>query len=212
MPIKVVFLDCDGTLTTAKSSWEYLHRRLDLWTENADAYQRLFRAGEIDYYEFCHRDALLWKGLSAPKVSEVVREIPYQEGAGEAVALLKRLGALTIIVSSGLSVLVNRVKEDLGIDMAFSNELVSRAGHLTGEVKINVEYGRKGLLVKEVLHDLGLEAQQASAIGDGDGDGGMFEAVALPLHLCTNGRADSGRRNLTIRTFSEAVSVIRNYV
>ena len=53
MATKIVFLDCDGTLTKVKSSWEYLHRRLELWTENADEYQELFRQGRIDYHEFC---------------------------------------------------------------------------------------------------------------------------------------------------------------
>ncbi|MCX5802835.1 MAG: hypothetical protein NTU69_04770 [Proteobacteria bacterium] len=50
MPIIIAFLDCDGTLTKVKSSWEYLHRRLGLWKNNADSYQKLFREGEIDYY------------------------------------------------------------------------------------------------------------------------------------------------------------------
>jgi phosphoserine phosphatase len=57
MPIKIVFFDCDGTLTKVKSSWEYLHRRLELWTDKADAYQVLFREGKIDYNEFCRKDA-----------------------------------------------------------------------------------------------------------------------------------------------------------
>ncbi len=47
MPIKVVFFDCDGTLTKTKSSWEYLHRRLNLWTKNADAYQAFFRKEKL---------------------------------------------------------------------------------------------------------------------------------------------------------------------
>ena len=46
MPIKVVFFDCDGTLTKTKSSWEYLHRRLNLWTKNADTYQALIPRGK----------------------------------------------------------------------------------------------------------------------------------------------------------------------
>ncbi len=78
MATRIVFLDCDGTLTTVKSSWEYLHRRLNLWNGNADEYQTLFRQGVIDYREFCRRDALLWRGLSVGDLKSMIGEIPYQ--------------------------------------------------------------------------------------------------------------------------------------
>jgi phosphoserine phosphatase len=191
MPIKVVFFDCDGTLTKTRSSWEYLHRRLNLWTKNADAYQALFREGKIDYNEFCRRDALLWKGLPVSMVNQLTGEITYQENAAAVVNALKQSGIFTVIISSGLSFLVNRVKEELSIDMAFSNELTSLAGLLTGNIKINVEYNRKGPLVREVLGKLGLQREDASAVGDGDGDRGMFDEVALPIGF-TDGRGFSG--------------------
>lgn len=183
MPIKVVFLDCDGTLTKVRSSWEYLHRRLNLWTENADAYQTMFREGKIDYNEFCRRDAQLWKGLSVSTVCGLTSEIPCQENAAWAVDALKKMGIYTVIISSGLSFLVDRIKEALAIDMAFSNELISQAGLLTGDIKINVEYDQKGILVDQVLGALGLKKEESSAVGDGDGDRGMFDGVALPISL-----------------------------
>jgi phosphoserine phosphatase len=187
MPIKVVFFDCDGTLTKTKSSWEYLHRRLNLWTKNADTYQALFREGKIDYKEFCRRDAFLWRGLPVSMVSQLISEISYQENAAGVVGALKKSGIFTVIISSGLSLLVDRVKNDLSIDMAFSNELISRAGLLTGDIKINVEYNQKGALVKKVLDFLGLQKEEASAVGDGDGDKGMFDEVALPIGFANNG-------------------------
>jgi phosphoserine phosphatase len=187
MPIKVVFFDCDGTLTKTKSSWEYLHRRLNLWTKNADTYQALFREGKIDYREFCRRDASLWRGLPVSMVSKLISEISYQENAGGVVGTLKKSGIFTVIISSGLSLLVDRVKNELSVDMAFSNELTSRAGLLTGDIKINVEYNKKGALVREVLDFLGLQKEEASAVGDGDGDKGMFDEVALPIGFVNNG-------------------------
>jgi phosphoserine phosphatase len=212
MPIKVVFLDCDGTLTKVKSSWEYLHRRLNLWTENADAYQRLFREGKIDYHEFCRRDALLWKGLPLSAVYGVVGEISYRENAGGAVGELKKMGVLTIIISSGLSLLVDRVRADLSVDRAISNELVSQDGHLTGGVRINVEYNRKGPLVKKFLKGLGLRKEESAAVGDGDGDAGMFDEVILPISC----GADKGAlicpdRVRESRTLMGAVEIIRGY-
>ena len=212
MPIKVVFFDCDGTLTKTKSSWEYLHRRLNLWTKNADTYQALFREGKIDYNEFCRRDALLWRGLPVSMVYQLISEISYQENAAGVVGTLKKSGIFTVIISSGLSLLVDRVKKDLSIDMAFSNELVSRAGLLTGDIKINVEYNQKGPLVREVLEVLGLQKEEASAVGDGDGDRGMFDEVALPIGFVADGDFPGcpGHTSLA-HSLDDVVRFIRGY-
>lgn len=187
MSIKIVFFDCDGTLTKVKSSWEFLHRRLGLWDNRADEYQRLFRDGKISYDEFCRRDALLWGGLPVQKVAETIAEIPYNHGCREAVSLIKGLGIITVIVSSGLSILVEKVQKKVGADMAFSNELVAQEGVLTGEVRIQVEHNQKGRLIKKVLASAGLTQENACAVGDGEGDLGMFEEVGLPVgfHPCT---------------------------
>ena len=190
MALKAVFLDCDGTLTTVRSSWEYLHRRLGLWTDKADEYQELFRAGEIDYHEFCRRDALLWKGLSTSHLHSVISEIPYQPGARELVRRFKKAGIITAIVSTGLTALVEKVREDLSIDLSFSNDLLEAGGVLTGEILINVEYDMKGPIVRRILGELGVSFDEASAIGDGEGDRGMFEEVGLPVGFRMNGNRD----------------------
>ncbi|HOE17579.1 MAG TPA: HAD-IB family phosphatase [Syntrophorhabdaceae bacterium] len=188
MSIKIVFFDCDGTLTKEKSSWEFLHRRLGLWNNRADMYQRLFKEGAIDYHEFCKRDALLWRGMPVADVARVVREIPYQDGAWESIRSIKDMGITTFIVSTGLSVLVDLVKSELSIDGAVSNELLSKDGVLTGEVKINVEYDKKGSLVGTLLGQKGFVKKDACAVGDGEGDVAMFEAVGLPIGFNPNER------------------------
>ena len=179
--MKIVFLDCDGTLTTVKSSWEYLHRRLGLWDNNADEFQRLFREGKIDYYEFCKRDALAWKGLPLEQVMAVIQEIPYHEGVRELTDWLQAEGILSVILSTGLSFLVERVKKELGITRALSNDVLVHENRLTGEIKIHVEHDNKGYWVERILRELGIVPNDAAAIGDGEGDKGMFESVGLSI-------------------------------
>lgn len=188
MAIKVAFFDCDGTLTQVKSSWEYLHRRLNIWDNNADHYQTLFRAGVIDYHEFCRRDALLWRGLPVGKVMEVLGDIPYQHDSYQTIRALKEKGIVTVILSTGLSLLVDKVRKDLGIDLSLSNELLFEKGRLTGEIRINVDYDRKERIVEAVLGRIGFHRDEACAVGDGEGDAGMFEAVGLSIgfHLEEN--------------------------
>ena len=186
MPIKIVFFDCDGTLTTVKSSWEYLHRMLNIWDNNADRYQYEFRKGMIDYGEFCKRDALLWKGVNVSKVMEVLDKIPYHEGVKETIDALRVRGIYMVIISTGLSLLVNRVKKDLAIDMAFSNNLLVYDGVLSGEVRVNVVFNEKDRYVKRVLEGLNITPEEACAVGDGEGDKGMFEMVGLPVFFSSS--------------------------
>jgi phosphoserine phosphatase len=181
MSLKIVFLDCDGTLTTVKSSWEYLHRKLGLWDNHADEFQRLFREGKIDYYEFCRRDALAWKGLFVERVMEVIDEIPYHDGARELADWLQAEDIPSVILSTGLSFLVERVRKELGITRALSNDVLVHEGRLTGEIKIHVEHDNKGYWVQRILRELDIAPGDAAAIGDGEGDRDMFESVGLSI-------------------------------
>ena len=138
--MRIVFFDCDGTLTDVKSSWQYLHERLGLWDELADAFQSRFRAGEIDYEEFCRRDAELWKGLPAETVRGILREIGFQPGVKETVGALREMGIETVILSTGLSFLVDRIRKELGITLAIANELIVEEGLLSGRIRINVQH------------------------------------------------------------------------
>ncbi len=181
MAIRIVFFDCDGTLTTVKSSWQYLHERLQLWDKNADEYQRLFRAGKIDYDEFCRRDAALWKGLPEERVRRLIDEIPYHQGVRETVQGLKAAGIITVILSTGLEFLVKRAQAELGVDIAVANGLSVSDGVITGDIRINVEHDHKGFWVKKILGEKGLTKEEAAAVGDGEGDQGMFEEVGLSI-------------------------------
>jgi phosphoserine phosphatase len=203
MGVKIVFFDCDGTLTTVKSSWQYLHERLDLWDGNADEFQRLFRAGEIDYTEFCRRDAALWKGLPERRVLDIVGEIPYHDGVRETMETLKSEGIRTVVLSTGLSFLVERVRSELEMDAAVANDVVVEGGVLTGEIRLKVAHDEaagadsrgpgcagifqvqdKGYWVRSILRRYGLTKAEAAAVGDSEGDRSMFReaGVAVGYH------------------------------
>jgi phosphoserine phosphatase len=181
MAVRIVFFDCDGTLTNVKSSWQHVHERLNLWDENADQFQKLFRAGIIGYQEFCARDASLWKGIPVGQVLGIMDEITYREGVKETVRALSAEGIATVILSTGLSLLVDKAREDLGMTFAMANELVARGGMLTGEIKINVDHDQKGLWVRKILSGMSLRKDEAAAVGDSEGDQGMFEEVGLAI-------------------------------
>jgi phosphoserine phosphatase len=212
MAIKVVFFDCDGTLTKVKSSWEYLHRRLNVWDNNADHYQALFRAGKIDYHEFCRRDALLWRGLPVSRVVDMLHNIVYQEGSGEIVGAFKKRGVHTVILSTGLSFLVEKVRNDLGVDRALSNELLSEGGYLNGKIRINVDYDKKGAIVERILKEVGATREESCALGDGEGDAGMFEAVGLAIRLHPHDTtAGTAHRIIHCKSLGDVIGIVEKY-
>jgi HAD superfamily phosphoserine phosphatase-like hydrolase len=117
---KLALFDLDGTLTRERSAWEYLHRHLGVWEGNAEKYQEAFLRGEIDYTRFCELDAAVWKGMKVSAVQQILREIPLYEGVDELVKYLKSRGIRLGIISSGLSLLSDWMREKYGFDYAMS--------------------------------------------------------------------------------------------
>ena len=68
---------------------------------------------------------------------ELAKDLPLMPGAKELCTALKRAGWKMIAVSGGFTIITDRLKEDLGIDRIFSNELVFKDGKLE-DVIMNV--------------------------------------------------------------------------
>jgi phosphoserine phosphatase len=173
MPSLIV-LDVDGTLTKVRSSWQYLHENLGIWDGKAEEYQEVFRRGEITYREFCELDADLWGGIPLEDVLAVIETIGYRENIEDFFSTLNGKARKFALVSTGLGYLVNRVKDKFGIDYAFSNHLLDDGKYLTGEVRIDVDWGDKPAIVKGIKDKLSLRREEVVIMGDSDGDVGMF--------------------------------------
>ena len=163
------------------------------------------------YKEFCRRDAELWRGLREERVREILNDIPYHPGVEETLEALRDEGVETVIVSTGLAMLVERVSHELGITRAIANELVVEEGVLSGDIRINVQHDdherahrgvtpeagpddrapslsgiprrelHKGEWVRQILKEMDVGKEEAAAVGDGEGDLAMFEAVGLAI-------------------------------
>jgi phosphoserine phosphatase len=81
------------------------------------------------------------------------------------------------IVSTGLSLLAERVRRELRLDHAVANEIVLRDGAVTGEVIIRVPHGGKGAALAEFCGAFGLVPGEVAAVGDTEGDLAMFRAA-----------------------------------
>lgn len=151
-----------------------MHEELGLWTSRADQYQERFRAGEISYEEFCRLDALEWQGLSESRLRGICDRIPFHPGAKEMARALRGAGLRLGIVSTGLSILAERVRSELGFDHSSANHLEIRDGRLSGGIRIDVGHGGKDRAFLSFCRRYGLDAGAVAAVGDTEGDISMF--------------------------------------
>jgi phosphoserine phosphatase len=178
---RAVIFDVDGTLTPVRSVWQHIHESLGLWEREARKHQDAFERGEIGYEEFCARDAAHWRGMTEAELRAITDRIPYRPGARECVAAIRDAGLLVGVVSTGLTLLVERVHRDLDLAYAIGNRLLARHGRLTGEVKVNVEHDRKGEAVDLFCGQFGVDYREVVTVGDGEGDISMFEHSGISI-------------------------------
>jgi len=178
---KLALFDLDGTLTRERSAWEYLHRRLGVWEGNAEKYQEAFLRGEIDYHRFCELDAAVWKGMEVPAVQRILREIPLYEGIEGLVGYLKSRGVKLGIISSGLSLLSDWIREKHGFDYAVANELGMTDGVLDGTIRIHVHYDQKAKWVREARRRFKAGKEEILAVGDSSGDITLFQMAGFSI-------------------------------
>lgn len=178
---RAVLFDLDGTLTDPASVWKYLHERLQLWGAGADRYQEEFRNTRISYQEFCARDAACWRGMPISKLRAFADEIDLRPGAHELIAFLRARNLLIGVVSTGLTLLADRVSRELQMDFCIANHLITEGGRVTGEVEIRVEHGRKDLPVSLFCKRFSILPEQVVAVGDSEGDLSMFRTVGFSI-------------------------------
>jgi len=171
---RAVLFDLDGTLTPVRSVWQYIHEALGEWQGEAEQHQGAFRGGAITYEEFCARDAAHWKGRREADLRAIADGIPYRRQVKQAMAVVRATGALAGVVSTGLTLLAERVHLELDLAFTIANRLVALRGVLTGEVKVNVEHGRKEEAVDLFCRQFGVEPRDIISVGDSEGDISMF--------------------------------------
>jgi len=88
------------------------------------------------------------RGLRYDTCKQVADELPIMTGAKETCRVLKAAGWKLLAVSGGFTIMTDRLKEELGLDYVYSNELVFKDGKLD-DVRIHVTSDKaKSALVK----------------------------------------------------------------
>ncbi|MBL4797731.1 MAG: phosphoserine phosphatase SerB [Oleispira sp.] len=177
---RLVAFDMDSTLIEAEVIDE-LAAAAGVGEQVAEITERAMR-GEIDFTESFHERVALLKGLSGDVLQEIAERLPVTEGAERLIRNLKSLGYTTVILSGGFNYFGNYLKDKLGIDYVFANELDMEDGVVTGKVTgIVVDGNRKAQLLREIAEKEGIRLEQTIAVGDGANDLPMLSIAGLGI-------------------------------
>jgi len=153
--------------------------------EEVSKITQLAMQGELDFFESLTTRVKLLKGLDLKVVDEVCKNLPYMNGAKEAIEGLKVKGYKVVVFSGGFRNATGYAKDILGYDIDFSNVLHIKDGKLTGLVGGDMMFDfSKGDMIQRIQKFLGVSRADTIVVGDGANDRSMFAHADLRVAFC----------------------------
>jgi phosphoserine phosphatase len=169
----------DGVLVDIDSSWSYVHSAFKVGKNDNFSNYLL---GKFDYREFMRRDIRLWGRVNINAIKEILARLRIMKGAKQSVAELKKAGCFTAIISSGISILADRIQKTVGIDYSLANGLVvDENGMLTGEGEEVVPLLEKDTVLRKFAAQHQTCLENCAVIGDSRFDIQLFEIAGLSI-------------------------------
>ena len=169
-PHKLALFDMDSTLIEQEVIVELAKKagigeQVDTITESA-------MRGEIDFAESFTRRVALLKGLSSEVLEDIIaNHLTFSPGAKRLISALKNHGYYVVLVSGGFNYFAEYVKNSLGMDESYANDLDIADNLVTGEITSAIVDGkRKAEILKAVAQRLGIKLSETVAVGDGAND------------------------------------------
>ena len=147
--------------------------------------------GELDFPGALRRRVAALRGLPESSLLEgYEKRLKLTPGADALLTACKQHGVKVLLVSGGFTFFTDRVRDRLGIDFTRSNVLEIRSGpncgQLTGRM-VDQPWGdicdgeEKKRILLQTCAALGIEPQQAIAVGDGANDLPMMGEAGLSV-------------------------------
>jgi phosphoserine phosphatase len=136
--------------------------------------------GEMDFKESLRQRVRLLKGTPVSTLGEIAGDLQLTPGSEELIHHLKELGYKIALISGGFTYFTDVLKERLGFDYTFANELEIRDGVLTGEIVGDIiDAEAKGRIIYYLAELERISPDNIVAVGDGANDCLMIRNAGL---------------------------------
>ncbi len=137
---------------------------------------------EMDFSKSLRMRVSLLKGLKIKDLKSIAETIQLTKGSEELIASLKEMGFKVALISGGFTYFTDILKDRLGFDYAYGNELEIKMGRLTGKIKGSIiDAQRKAQIMDEICEREGISRDEVVAVGDGSNDRIMIANAGLGI-------------------------------
>jgi len=177
----LVAFDFDGTLSDSEMV-VLLGEQCGVAGEIDEITERAMN-DEIEYAESLRQRCALLEGLADEDAQAAFQQVRLREGAPEVIDALNSAGVHTAVLTGGFERGVQAALASAGVDVdtIVANRLPVDSGTLTGEVEGPLIEGTKDTAMESTAADLGLDASDTVAVGDGANDLPMLEVAGLAI-------------------------------
>ena len=138
--------------------------------------------GDIDWEEGLRRRVYALRGTRFQDAKVIGENLEIMPGAKDLCLALKNAGWKMVAVSGGFTIITDRLKKELGLDLIFSNELIFRNGILDDiDLKVTSD---KSLVVRPIIKQLGIKKEEIVVVVDGANDLKLFDIAGYTVGFC----------------------------
>lgn len=137
-------------------------------------------SGEMDFKESLRQRVRLLRGTPISTLEEIAGDLQLTPGSEELIHHLKEVGYKVALISGGFTYFTDVLKERLGFDYTFANELEIKNGLLTGEISGDIiDAEAKGQIIYQLAELERISPDNIVAVGDGANDCLMIKNAGL---------------------------------
>ena len=138
--------------------------------------------GEINWEEGIKKRVHALRGINYDDAKNIGENLEIMPGAKELCKSLKNAGWTMVAVSGGFTIITDRLKTELGLDLIFSNELIFEHNRLKDiDLKVTSD---KSLSIKPIIEKLDVKKEEIVVVVDGANDLKLFDLAGYTVGFC----------------------------
>ena len=138
--------------------------------------------GDIDWEEGLRKRVKALKGIKFDDAKQIGENLEIMPGAKDLCSALKNAGWKMIAVSGGFTIITDRLRKELGLDLIFSNNLIFKNGILD-DLDLQVT-SDKSLVVRPIIKQWGFKKEEIVVVVDGANDIKLFDIAGYTIGFC----------------------------